>query len=215
MRKKDMRTLLKNGMALLIAAGCMVPAGANASTIFTFSNFPTSSGTYTSSSGVTSIAYSTLVINGTTVLNTSGAFTETYSNSTGTLTISGAGGDGSLAGTLITIQDGGTFPAVAGSTTVNLYGAVSSITINNSAFATDLGLTGTTSVLPSSVIAENFGVTTGALTGGTASVSSSVASLTLPVATPEPSTFAMLGLGLILTGFLPARRKLSLNRLPK
>jgi hypothetical protein len=207
MRKKDMNKLFTNGMALLIAAGCLVPAGASASTIFTFSNLP-STGTYNTTTGVTSITFNSLNINGS---STSGTFTETYTNSTGILTIAGTDATLGLSGTLITIQDS---PAVtvAASTTINLYGAVSSITFNSSTFASDLGLTGVTSVLPSSVIAENFGITTQAAVSNSAQVSSSVASLTLPVSTPEPSTFAMLGLAMIAAGCIPVRRKLGLIR---
>jgi hypothetical protein len=196
------------GVALLSASACLIPVAASASTIFTFSNLP-STGTYTVSTGVTSITYDSLTINGN---STSGTFTETYTNSTGTLTIAGTDSTLGLSGTLVTIQDS---PAVtvAASSTLNLYGAVSTITLNNSTFATDLGLTGTTTVLPSKVIAENFGITTGAASGGVSSVTSSIASLTLP--TPEPSTFAMFGLALLAAACIPARRKLTLVRLRK
>jgi len=196
--------LVTNSLTLLIAVSCLLPA-ASASTIFTFSNLP-STGTYTASTGITSITYDSLSINGT---STSGTFTETYSNSTGTLTIAGTDSSLGLSGTLITIQDS---PAVtvAASKTLNLYGAVSTITLNNSTFAADLGLTGTTTVLPSKVIAENFGITTGAAVSGVSQVTSSIASLTLP--TPEPSTFAMLGLFLLAAACIPARRKLNFRR---
>ena len=168
----------------------MVPAGASASTLYTLSN--QSAGTFTTGTGVTSITYGTLTING------SGTFTEVYSNSTGTLTISGTDAALGFSGTLITIQDSPAVSVAASDTNLNLYGAVSTIT-----------LTGTTSVLPSQVIAENFDITTGAATGGVSQVTAATASLTIA---PEPSTFAMFGLGLLAAVCIPARRKLSFAR---
>jgi hypothetical protein len=178
---------------MAVLAGCMVPAGASASTLYTLSN--QSAGTFTTGTGVTSITYGTLTINGS---GTSGTFTEVYSNSTGTLTISGTDAALGFSGTLITIQDSPAVSVAASDTNLNLYGAVSTIT-----------LTGTTSVLPSQVIAENFDITTGAATGGVSQVTAATASLTIA---PEPSTFAMFGLGLLAAASIPARRKLSFAR---
>ena len=88
-----------------------------------------------------------------------------------------------------------------------LYGGVTSVTLNDSIFAGDLGLG--SAILPSFVIIQNFGIETTTATGGISPID--VASATLTVATPEPSPFALFALCLLAAASIEAGRKPSFS----
>jgi hypothetical protein len=188
------------GAAILIAAGCFLPIPGSASTLFTLSNAP-SSGSF--SAGVVTINYDSLTINGNT---TSGTFVETYTNSTGLLSLTGKDTAASLPSTVTLFQIQENMNLASTGATFNLYTGATS-TINwSSQFLTDLGLAPSPAPTPASVLADSFGVTTNA--GGTVTS----ATLSMSLQTPEPSTLAMLGLALSAALCFPARRRLKFSR---
>jgi hypothetical protein len=190
-------------LALLLASA----APALPSTLFTFSSSTGTNGSITDISNdfVVTTTYNTIVVGGGS--NQSINVTEKYDSNSGLLTFTES--STAVAGTFSNITSDTLFSVqeaknlvtnLVQSSPLSLYSAatVTSITVNPT-FLTDLGVPTTASI---AAITDTIQTT-----GSTGTLFSTVASFTT-VATPEPSSFALLGLGL-LSGVFIVRRKLT------
>jgi len=198
-----MNRFLKNSIMGWAAAICLLPATGSANTvIFTLSSslpfqVNGSSVTGSGSTEVVNILYSDLNIsmNGGAPVDHSGTYTETYTNSTGLLTLTGTGGISMTVTEAMNLV--GTFTG----NSANLYSGVTAVTFN-AAFQTLLGLAGNPPL--SQIGPENFSVTAN---GG--QVTSAIGTMT--VGTPEPSSFVMLGIALLSGIGFKVRRQSGLS----
>ena len=208
-----MKRVLTKNVLMVAGLACLLPVAGNATTVsLSLSGF--SGGT--STIGGASITFTTLDVAGTNVTDT---ITETYSYSggVGTLSFKAATTNatyGLVSGqTFLTITESGSdlLPNTSPSA-VNLYQNAYSLVFNDTTLAGKLGLQytslGSTQGIALGVVGGSFSDTA---TSGT--VSSGSGLITFNTSTPEPSTFAMLGIALFAGLGVSLRKKLALNRL--
>jgi hypothetical protein len=189
--------ILNKGILTLAAAICLLPASGFASVMFTMSGF--TSGTSSYSGGVLTIQYTQLAvsINGGANTDYGGTYVETYNNGNGDFSLTGGTGNVSLT------YDESANLVTTGGSAFNLYSSPVSLLTFNSAFLADLGLT---SNPPVTAVPYGLQVVSAAIAGST--VFSATTQVTV---TPEPSTFAMLGLALLCGIVYTVRRRSSAN----
>jgi hypothetical protein len=202
------KRILKKGVIALSAAVCLIPATVFASTSplasFSMSGNSSSNSTYSSSSGVLTIDYTDLMfsINGGSATNDAGTFVEKYTNSTGVLTLMQTGGTNNIS---LTIDEAKNLVTNSGFA-ISLYSAPTSLTFN-SAFLSLLGLATNPGLANVPASLQTLGVTV----QSNNTVQSATLSMEV-VSTPEPSTFALLGIAL-LSGIVYKARRRSLTNL--
>jgi hypothetical protein len=204
------KRLFTNGVIAAVAAAFMLPASGLASTIFTLSSgLPfTSNGSSISGTGAAETAtidFSNLQVNiNGSITNFAGSYVETYVNS-GAFTLTGTGGIS------LSITEAPSLIGTFTGNSVSLYSAPTSLTFN-SAFLTELSLA--TNPTLAQVSAPMFAVTASGT--GAGSVTSATATMTIAPLTsaPEPSSFAMLGIGLLAAAGFSVRKRIGANRLP-
>jgi hypothetical protein len=164
------------------------------------------------------VSFADLLINGTFVIDT---ITETYNYAGGVGTITLKAGTsnstyGFVAGqTFLTITENGSnlLPS-SGTSAINLYQNVTSFVFNDTILANVLGqytYSFSTPAALAAAIAGGANAPVYSVTAPTGSVTSATTAMTFN--TPEPSTFAMLGIALFAGVAISFRKKLALNKL--
>jgi hypothetical protein len=141
-------------------------------------------------------------INGGSATNDAGTFVEKYTNSTGVLTLMQTGGTNNIS---LTIDEAKNLVTNSGFA-ISLYSAPTSLTFN-SAFLSLLGLATNPGLANVPASLQTLGVTV----QSNNTVQSATLSMEV-VSTPEPSTFALLGIAL-LSGIVYKARRRSLTNL--
>jgi hypothetical protein len=169
--------------------------------------------------GAASVSFADIVIGGTPVVD---VITETYNYTGGVGTLSFKAGTGNLtygfvAGqTFLTItENGSNLLPMTSAAAVNLFQNVTSIVFNDATFAAALGQTATSFTTSSAINALISGTPNFSVTSTSGSVSSAISNMSVNTATPEPSTFAMLGIALFAGLGVSLRKKLSVLRIQR
>jgi hypothetical protein len=199
-----MKKILTKSVMAIVGAAFLLPASGSASVIFTLSSslpyqINGSSVSGTGANETVTVDFSNLQVNNNgTITNYAGSYVETYTNN-GSLTLTGTNGIS------MTVSEAANLAGTFTGNSVQLYSGVTSL-VFNAAFLTELGQTSNPALANTSN--GNFGVTANG-----AQVTSAVSTLQINsfVATPEPSSFAMLGIALLfgigLTGVQATRRR--------
>jgi hypothetical protein len=197
---KMINRVLKNGVMTLAAAMCLLPASGFAATIsFSLGGFSVASNP-AYSGGILTIDYNDLTTTaGTCNSGCSGTYVETYNNSSGAFELAQTGGNA------IDL----TYNAGAGLVSTNgiafsLYTAATALNFN-AAFLSEIGLANNP---PAAAVPVALQAVSAAVQSND-KVTSPNTSMTI---TPEPSTFAMLGLAL-LCGIVYTVRRRSLTNI--
>ncbi len=187
-------------MFTLVAAICLLPVSGFASTAvsFTLSGFSAASNPVYSGTVLT-IDYNDLTSTaGTCTTGCAGTYVETYNNTTGVFSLTQTGG----AGISLTINEAAGLVNTSGAA-FSLYSAPTSLTFN-SALLSEIGLGSNPPVQAFPVALQSVSA---AIQSSNDKVTSAVTQFT---ATPEPSTFAMLGMALLCgIGFTVRKRSLA------